>query len=92
MTRFYSKLAFTAVLASVIAGQAQAQPGYPNWEAQKQTHLVWHFPYKAAPYATWVPNDAATQKSTPAPKVAHVKKAKKADVAGHSSSTPKLPS
>ena len=51
MTRFFSKLAITAVLASVIAGQAQAQPGYPNWEAQKQTHLVWHFPFKAAPYA-----------------------------------------
>ena len=81
MTGFFSKLAITAVLASVIAGQAQAQPGYPTWEAQKQTHLVWHFPFKAAPYAVLVPNDAATQKANPAPKAAHLTKQKNTNVA-----------
>ena len=90
MTRFFSKLAITAVLASVIAGQAQAQPGYPNWEAQKQTHLVWHFPFKAAPYAVWVSNDAATPNANATPKAAHLTKQKNTDVARCNTDTRKL--
>ena len=93
MTRFFSKLTITAVLASVIAGQAQAQPGYSNSGVQNGSHVVWQYSYKGgAPYGVWVPNDVAKQKAIPTPKAAHVKKAKKADYAGHSTSTPKLPS
>lgn len=40
MTRIFSKIAITAVLASAIAGQAQAQPGYPNWEAVRAAAVV----------------------------------------------------
>lgn len=58
MTRFFSNIAITALLASAIAGQAQAKPGYPGSAAAQQMHLVWHFPYKAAPYGVWVPNYA----------------------------------
>ena len=92
MNRFFSTFAVTALLASVVAGQAQAQPGYPNWQPQKQTHLVWHFPYKAAPYAVRVPNDAVAPKANPAPKSDHLKKDGTADVADHSAQTRKLSS
>ena len=82
MTRFFSKLAITAVLASVIAGQAQAQPGYSNSGVQNGSHVVWQYSYKGgAPYGVWVPNDVATQKANTAPETAHLTKQKKTDVA-----------
>ena len=40
MNRFFSTFAITAVLASAIAGQAQAQPGYPKWEAVRAAAVV----------------------------------------------------
>ena len=82
MNRFFSTFAITALLASAIAGQAQAQPGYPNSGAQNGSHVVWHYlPKGGAPYGVWVPNDVATQKVIPAPKAAHQTKQKKTDFA-----------
>ncbi len=92
MNRFFSKLAIAAVLANVIAGQAQAQPGYPNSGAQKKgSHVVWHYsPKSGAPYGVWVPNDVATQTANPAPKATHLAKQKKTDVARCNTDTRKL--
>ena len=91
MTRFFSKLTITAVLASVIAGQAQAQPGYSNSGVQNGSHVVWQYSYKGgAPYGVWVPNDVATQTANPAPKAAHLTKQKKTDVARCNTDTRKL--
>ena len=82
MNRFFSTFAITALLASAIAGQAQAQPGYPNSGAQNGSHVVWHYlPKGGAPYGVWVPNDVATQKANTAPETAHLTKQKKTDVA-----------
>ena len=91
MTSIFSKIVITALLASVVAGQAQAQPGYPNSGAQNGSHVVWHYaPKGGAPYGVWVPNDVATQKAIPAPKAAHLTKQKKTDVARCSTETRKL--
>lgn len=62
MTRLFSKIALTALLASAIVGQAEAKPSYPRSDAKKQAHVVWHFPYKAAPYGVWVQNYSVSPK------------------------------
>ena len=91
MTRFFSKLTITAVLASVIAGQAQAQPGYPDSGVQNGSHVVWQYSVKGgAPYGVWVPNDVAKQKAIPTPKAAHLTKQKNTDVARCNTDTRKL--
>ena len=91
MNRFFSTFAITAVLASAIAGQAQAQPGYPNSDSQSNSHVVWHYSSKGgAPYGVWVANDVATQTANPAPKAAHLTKQKKTDVARCNTDTRKL--
>ena len=91
MTSIFSKLAIAGLLASVVAGQAQAQPGYPNSGAQNESHVVWHYSSKGgAPYGVWVPNDVATQTANPAPKAAHLTKQKKTDVARCNTDTRKL--
>ena len=93
MTRTFSTFTFAALLAVSIAGQVQAQPGYPYLSAQNQSHVEWHYsPKGGAPYGVWVPNDFAKQKVNPAPKAAHVKKAKKANVADRSYQSQKLTS
>lgn len=70
-------LAATALLASSIAGQAQAR-------------TEWRYPYKSAPYAVQVPDDIVTAKPKAASKTVQLKKANKAEFAGRSNPTRKL--